>query len=321
MKPPEPMKAMDLTRDVDLAAEDLGLARFYDGKFVMEPKVDGCRLVIELQADGNIIYSRGRDVSAHFPHLRDATITPSMNGFMLDGELLANGPDGQVLSAATSLLVSSPANAIRKQALYGNAWFMAFDVLSLGAAAEGDIMRAPYDARRLALETVIPPLSEAADGMIKIIESFPASPDILEKFRNGEGFMIKQRSSLYHPGGRSGGWWKFKWLSTCDAFITGWKPGENSLSGMVGSVTLSIFSTDSRTVEVATVGVFTNEFRRQLTSPTGALKSEYYGQVVEFACQGIGTQGMARHPRFVRMRPDKRNVDCTIDQLNAIPRV
>ena len=113
MKVPEPMKALDLTREVDLTAEDLGLSRYFNDHYVIEPKVDGCRVIMELQSSGNIIYSRGRDVSAHFPHLRDAVISPAMNGFMLDGELLANGPDGQVLSAATSLLVSSPVNAMK----------------------------------------------------------------------------------------------------------------------------------------------------------------------------------------------------------------
>ncbi len=332
---PPPMKAADLTREVDLTDPALGLNSFYQDRYVMEPKLDGCRIVLELQEEGNRIWSRGRNVSDHFPHLQRA-IVPGLNGVVLDGELLAIGPAGQVLSAATSLLVSTADNAVLKQKAFGKAWIVVFDILDIGDAGAHlmeetekiHVMMDPYDARRELLEVIVPNLSAASGSSphgqpyVSLIPSVTASADHLENFRTGEGFMIKDRNSLYHPGARSGGWWKFKWLSTADGFITGFKPGENSLKGLVGSVTLSIYDPGKGAgsmEEVATVGVFTNAFRAEISAPDGTLKAEYYGKVMEFACQGIGTQGMARHPRFVRLRPDKTMADCTADQLDAIP--
>src|SRR5262249_15464215 len=122
MPVPEPMKAQDLTNDVDLKAEDLGLGQFLSNpdpdRFAIERKVDGCRINIEVHAEGNRILSRGRDVSDHFPHLKNAAIDGA-EGVLLDGELLAGGPDGRILSAATSLLTSTPENAVAKQNQYG----------------------------------------------------------------------------------------------------------------------------------------------------------------------------------------------------------
>lgn len=356
MAVPKPMKAQDLSREVDLTCADLGLGQYLNVQYVMEPKVDGCRIMLELHATGNLVLSRGRDVSDHFPHLRDATME-GVEGVLLDGELLANGPDGRILSAATSLLVSTPDNAVQKQREYGPAWMMVFDILSMGDVTTTNVMRENYDERRHLMSMIIEG-GDAFEGLAEIAEfhasvifetspdtelaiqllpSYEATAENIDLFRGIEGFMIKDRGSKYQPGGRDGsGWFKFKWLHTADAFITGFKPGENSLTGQVGSVTLSILVPDpkgtlpmrvgtdiiaAKTVEVATVGVFTNEFRRELTGPDGGLNEDYWCKVMEFSCQGIGTGGMARHPRFVRMRPDKVPADCGPEQIAPIPRV
>lgn len=339
---PKPMKAQDLSTDVDLAAVDLGLEKFFScpdpDKYAMEPKLDGCRIVILLSETGNRVLSRGRDVSDHFPHLRDAVIEGA-EGILLDGELLAEGPNGGILSAATSLLNAKTEGAVTRQVRYGPAWFVVFDILSAGSVSSDNVLRLSYDERRKLLTILIAQLEDAAllaadehfgaapHVPIQLVPSYPALAEHLNKFRDGEGFMIKDRRGKYIPGGRDGsGWWKFKWLSTADGFISGWKPGENSLSGMVGSVTLSLCAgniNDSsfQVIDVAKVGVFSNDFRRQLTAPDGSLKKEYLGQVMEFACQGVGTKGMARHPRMIRMRSDKSWTECGVEQLRSIPRV
>ncbi len=345
-----PMKAADLSVEVDLTREDLGLGQFLNNpdpdRYAIEKKVDGCRIKILLQADGNKILSQDRDVSDHFPHLRDATIDGA-DGILLDGELLANGPDGRILSAATSLLTSSAVNAFTKQKAYGAAWMVVFDILEYPASGE-NVMAKSYDERREILEVLVPPLGKAAEFLadywfddypevpIQLIESEPATVAAMEKHRKGEGFMIKERKGKYRPGGRDGGgWYKFKWLSTADAVIVGYKPGKNSLSNMVGSVELALlervpsptattWTKDGihyRSVPVASVGVFTNAFREALTAPDGSLKREYYGKVMEFESQGIGTGGKARHPRFVKMRPDKDPTECGLEQLDSIPKV
>src|SRR6266702_4178594 len=192
-----PMKASDLSTEVDLTAEDLGLGRFLSNpdpnRFGIESKLDGCRINILLHEGGNKILSRGRDVSDHFPHLRDATIAGA-DGILLDGELLASGPDGRILSAATSLMVSSPVNAVMKQKVHGPAWVVVFDILEYPASGES-IMAKPYDERRGVLGVLIPPLGEAAaftadyyfgeypELPIQLIESEPATVASLAKFR------------------------------------------------------------------------------------------------------------------------------------------
>jgi ATP-dependent DNA ligase len=359
----EPMKAADLTNVADKSSPTLGLERFFTGRFIMERKVDGCRITIRLDHRGNKVFSRGRDVTDHFPHLEAACITGA-DGVELDGELLANGPDGRVLSAATPLLTSGTTKALERQKLFGPGWMVVFDILSLGPDPVSNLEQwSPgnrsaileilirtgtvnvwmwsYADRRKMLEMLMTDqglLSAARFATeyefeddprggelagIQLIESVPCTAENIDLFRNGEGFMIKDVQSKYIAGGRDGaGWYKFKWTSTCDAFIVGYKPGENSNKGLVGSVTVALVKDPAdpfNFIEVATVGVFTQAERRSMSAEDGSLRPEYYGRVLSFACQGMGTQGMARHPRLVEWRPDKTAVDCTLDQLAAIP--
>jgi bifunctional non-homologous end joining protein LigD len=317
------------------------ITRFFNGRYVMEVKHDGCQVTVVLGDEANLILSRGRDVSDHFPHLQSA-IVPGAAGTVLAGELIANGKRGQLLCSATALLVASTHKALAQQKTYGPAQVVLFDVLGLAATLplEGPVPSQDYQTRRKILETVHSFMDEDAFALVRQMPSCKESIQaVLDA--GGEGVVIKRLDAVND-------WYKIKRYSTADAFITGWKPGEGSNAGLVGSVALSVLVpvTDRHTlvtlakpgglvrgrylnhggkwleaVEVASVGNFGSEKeRRKITGEDGRLRPEYYGRVIEFIGQAIGVNGRVRHPNFIRWRLDKTPIDCTAEQLKIFSR-
>ena len=95
-----------------------------------------------------------------------------------------------------------------------------------------------------------------------------------------EGLVLRQ-------GNR---WLKVKPEETLDLVVTGWEEGKGKNMGKLGSVHTS----------KGKVGTgFTNKDREQLFT---SLK---VGGVMEVSCMEFTEKGKMRHPRFIRMRPDK----------------
>lgn len=327
-----PVECTDLKHEIAWDSSDpfAGIQRFFNSGYVMEEKMDGCQLVLYLGEERNTILSRGRDVSDHFPVLKYATI-PGAQGTTFVGELIADGASGPVLASATTLLVSSAANAVAIQNKYGAAHLVLFDIIDLGLGVrpenyDGPVTDLSYTSRRVLLETIAPHLAEASTSTIEIVPQYPSTAatikDVLD--RAGEGVVIKNIASPYTPGNRSAsGWYKVKRYSTADAFIIDWKPGKGSNKGLVGSLILGVMK-DGLVTEVATVGNFPltpgpgQITRKEITSPDGGLKGEWYGQVIEFMGQALGVHDKVRHPHMVRVRWDKKPEQCTWEAMEEV---
>jgi ATP-dependent DNA ligase len=127
--------------------------------------------------------------------------------------------------------------------------------------------------------------------------------------RGGEGVMMKNPESLYIPGGRpTKTWYKIKKYSTADVVITGYTEGTGKYSGFIGAVKFSIWDTENkRYVEVGQCSGMTDQMRMLISSR----REEYMHSVMEIKYFGF-TAGTPRHPQFYRMRDDKEPQDCIL---------
>ncbi|KRR26214.1 hypothetical protein CQ14_21300 [Bradyrhizobium lablabi] len=89
-------------------------------------------------------------------------------------------------------------------------------------------------------------------------------------------------------------WLKVKPEETYDVEITGFVEGRGKHGGRLGLVTTPLGDVGSG---------FSDEQRTALWADAQA--GTLVGQVIEVSCMMLTAAGMFRHPRFVRMRPDK----------------
>lgn len=336
---PDPMKAKNLQELVDPTLNNpySRLSQYYGSHMSLEPKYDGCRMMVLLGDEVNQIYSPRRSVKTfgaslrtdNFPHLRD-DVLDGMAETLLDGELLAPGPRIQthtgtwtdsLLNASVALCNSNPVSSAATQAKFGLATFVAFDVLNVQG---NSVMTLTYSDRRGMLESIIATMQTVYPyTRFRISPRYEASSEgITTAIDAGyEGVVLKSNISAYKPGSRSGGWYKIKTLSSADGFVTGWEPGKGSNDGKVGSLEISVYDSGGDAVIVAQVGNLTDAMRNEITAPDGSLQEWVYGMVVEFAGQGMTKGFKVRHPRLMRLRPDKIERECLKDQLTSWTRV
>ncbi|UYO52527.1 hypothetical protein [Rhodopseudomonas palustris] len=89
-------------------------------------------------------------------------------------------------------------------------------------------------------------------------------------------------------------WIKVKPAETMDVLVTGWGEGEGKHAGRLGYL-------ETTHGDVGTG--FSDDEREELWAE--ALTGTLIGQTVEVSCMQFTPDGKFRHPRFVRMRPDK----------------
>lgn len=117
----------------------------------------------------------------------------------------------------------------------------------------------------------------------------PSADDILRKLNYAraqgvEGLVLRQADR----------WIKVKPFETHDVTITGFAEGRGKHAGRLGIVHTTLGNVGSG---------FSDEERAQLWADAQA--GTLIGQIVEVSCMERTTTGRFRHPRFIRMRPDK----------------
>jgi ATP-dependent DNA ligase len=338
----DPMKAKDSKRDVEKLGLTAALAKLTrTGTWIMEPKLDGARMRVFLGATGNTMNTGRRSDKTYayiqrqdnFPHIRDAVV-PALAGTILDGEVMA--PSGQIttatgkvtnsmLNATVALTNCNPTDSVATQARWGKVTFHAFDILAFKGT---DVTHLPLHARRELLESALRDIIAEVAGAytwLKLVEQVEAREAYLaECLAAGyEGVMVKRTDGPYQAGKRSSAWIKCKPMSTFDAFVSGFVPGEGRNAGKVGAVKMSVLDDLGLPVEVCQHGALTDEMRDALTDPaTGGLDTrQWLGTVMELKGQGVTKDHRVRHPHLVRLRPDKSKDECRLDQMEALPRV
>jgi bifunctional non-homologous end joining protein LigD len=199
-----------------------------DPGLVYEPKYDGIRaLVTVTPAAGGAtvaIASRlGNDKTAQFPEVVAALAGwPRAGGaLVLDGELVALGPDGAPLGFGhiQERIHLVAERDIARVAAAQPVAFVAFDLLREG---DEDLCGRPLVERRARLEAA---LAGAPAGTIRLARQVVGDGVALmaEATAQGwEGLIVKGARSVYRPGKRTAEWRKLKLVKRQEFVVGGW---------------------------------------------------------------------------------------------------
>jgi bifunctional non-homologous end joining protein LigD len=163
------------------------------GRWVLQPKWDGFRLLLHVGADGVVRgWSRhGTDLTQRLGPLL-APFTDVAPGTMFDGELVAvserDGKPAQDFAAVTRAVFTGHASATQRLR------FVAFDVLVAGGR---DLRPCAWEERNARLRETLP-----ACDRIRLVASQPATLAAHEAIvaLGFEGSVLKRIGSAYRPG-------------------------------------------------------------------------------------------------------------------------
>ncbi|MEO6605051.1 MAG: ATP-dependent DNA ligase, partial [Aeromicrobium sp.] len=209
-----------------------------ESDWAFEMKWDGIRAIAVVDGDDIGLFTRkGNDVTVAYPEVVAALGALELDDSILDGEIVAlnndGAPDFGLLQQRMGLTKPAEIEAASERV---EATYMVFDLLSF----DGQGMRNDqYVDRRAALlkldvddghTILVPP---AYDGTLaKAIAS--------SKKLGLEGVIAKRRESRYVGEKRSSSWIKIKHQRMQEVVIGGWKGGNGSRAGMIGSLLLGI---------------------------------------------------------------------------------
>jgi bifunctional non-homologous end joining protein LigD len=201
--------------------------------WIYELKWDGMRVLTEVTADGVRAWSsNGKDATPTFPEL--AALGPALAPVecVLDGEIVAIGPDGRPNFGRLQhrMHVSMVAEA-RRRATEVPIELIVFDLLQLGGQ---DTTALPWKDRRSLLEQLaddLPPATSLSTVFDDGEALFAAS-----RQQNLEGIVAKRRGSPYIPGARTKSWVKVKVRRRQEFVVGGWAAGEGRRANGLGSV-------------------------------------------------------------------------------------
>ena len=310
--PPEPLPAKLAPM---LAETDGGVATKPGWKY--EPKLDGYRVLAFLDRDRVVLRSRrGIDYGAIFPDLAVELGRQLVSTMVLDGEIVAFGPDGKpsfdALQDRAQLRTPREIAAAERETPTA---YVCFDLLHFAGV---NLRDASYDARRRYLTQCLLPsarvqLVHADDDAQALYAAALAS--------GFEGIMAKRRDSPYLAGRRSGHWLKVKSTTTSEFVVGGYTQGKGAREAL-GALLLGVQEPkgglryvghvgsgfDEKTLAAIKRRVAQHPARKwpftekpPLNGPATWLRPELVAEV-KFA--GWTDAGHLRAPVFVRLRDD-----------------
>jgi DNA ligase-1 len=326
-----------LAHPIDLATgpEPLG----DPGDYFVEWKWDGIRGQVFRREEQTFIWSRGEELMENrWPEI-EAAAESLPNGCVLDGEILASLPDGQVLPFAQLQRRIARKKVGKKLLSEVPVVFRAFDLLE----HEGvDIRSQRLESRREKLEALLDRFDHPNLRICDLISGnrWDDLATIRETSRekNAEGLMLKRRDGVYDVGRVRGTWWKWKIAPhTIDAVLIYAQKGHGKRASLFTDYTFALWDGDALVpIAKAYSGLDDQEIRkvdqfvRKNTNDTfGPVRSVTPELVMEIAFEGLQRStrhksGIAtRFPRIVRWRHDKKAKDANqlSDLLDLLPPV
>jgi ATP-dependent DNA ligase len=289
-------------------------------EWAYEEKLDGFRAIVFVDGKDSYVQSRGgKPLSRYFPEL---TFKPGR--YVLDGELVIRGSDGEVQFDALQMRIHPAESRIKKLSEELPVQYVVFDVL-----ADGDevLMELPLSERRRRLES----LAKKAKLEVSRLVTDPADAEVW--LRTAEGVIAKDLGATYEPGKRKG-MAKIKRERTIDCVVMGWRPGKEE--GTVGSLILGLYEGKAlRTVgHISGFSAKAKRSLRDLLAPyeTGERGSgdpsrwtgdrdlewvELRPDLVIEVGYDHASAGRIRHgTRFLRFRDDKEPRECRFEDLD-----
>ncbi|HEX7114194.1 MAG TPA: DNA ligase D [Steroidobacter sp.] len=284
--------------------------------WLYEPKLDGYRVIAFLE-NGRVrlVSRRGLDLTPMFPEIVSDLQAQCVQSMVLDGEIVALGPDGRPSFNALQnrAQLKSPAQIAVAQR-ESPVVLVCFDLLHF---AGENLRRAPYvDRRRWLSQCLLPSshlqLIHVTQDAEKLYEASLAS--------GFEGIVAKRKDGIYQPGKRSADWVKFKATLSAEFVVGGYTKGKGAREPL-GALLLGRFAgkqleyvghvgsgLDDETVaqllpRLAKLERKTSPFSEKppLHRPTKWLEPEL---VVEVSFTDFTPDGLLRAPVFLRLRED-----------------
>jgi DNA ligase D-like protein (predicted ligase) len=197
----------------------LPVAKLPEGPgWTYEIKLDGYRLEVVRSAGKTTLYSRRQNVFNLKFHYIATALQDLPDGTVIDGELVALGPDGRPDFNLLQNFRSAESRIM----------YYAFDVL----VHEGRrLTELPLAERRVILSSVVEPgehvaLSQVSDRSAKEMLEFAKSHGL-------EGVVAKRSDSVYQPGQRTGLWSKYRINLGQEFVIGGYVPSHLGVDSLV----------------------------------------------------------------------------------------
>lgn len=271
---------------------------------VLEMKLDGWRILIEVAEEGVRLYSRtAKRYDGRLLKLEAEIAERFPVGTWLDGEAVALRVEGDKVfndwGAAQSALSSGKPNALADDITY-----MVFDLIAHGGI---DARSLPFRTRRELLERIF---EDAAFERVQLTTQMEPTEENYEALLAAgfEGGIVKHLDEPYRSGKRVGG--KLKAQHPIDAVVVGYKPGKGSFAGMVGAIEFGQYQ-DGELVSRGFCSGMDMRTRQKISAdPQGWL-----GRVIEVRHMGRMPSGGLRHPQFSRLRLDKLASECVLSDV------
>ncbi len=238
----QPDGSTDPAGDIDdlqpMLATAATVADIGDGSgWALENKWDGVRALAHVRGGELTLLSRnGNDITASYPELIEITALLGDLDAVLDGEIVACATPGvpSFSRLQRRMNVAQPAEIARLRDEIP-VEFMAFDLLALKGVS---LLNKRYDDRRRLLSAL------ELDGDRCHTPAELPGPAVAAlartRERSLEGIVAKRRDSVYRPGKRSRSWLKVKNFQDLEVVIGGWKPGNGSRAGSLGSLLVGV---------------------------------------------------------------------------------
>jgi bifunctional non-homologous end joining protein LigD len=205
-----------------------GEAARADPDWLFEPKLDGYR-VIAFVADGAVRLQsrRGLELTAQFPEIVTELAAFGADRMILDGEIVALGPDGRPsFNALQNRAQRRSASDIEQGSRQTPAVLVCFDLLHFAGL---NLRTAPYAQRRRYLAQCLLPAAHiqlihaGADGQALYAAALASGH---------EGVLAKRLDGIYQPGQRVAAWRKIKPVRSGEFVIGGCTRGKGARAAL-----------------------------------------------------------------------------------------
>ncbi len=291
------------------ASVEAAMAGVGDRAVAIDTKLDGIRVQVHRRGDDVLVATRSLDdVTARLPEVVEVVRALPATDLVLDGEVLALGPDGRPRPFQETSSRTASADGVALTPFF-------FDLLHVDGR---DLVDSPGHERLAALDALVP----RAHLVRRLVT---ADVDEAETFAAGalelgqEGVVVKDLDAPYAAGRRGAAWVKVKPVHTLDLVVLAVERGSGRRRGTLSDIHLGARDGDGFVMLGKTFKGMTDEmlawqterFRELQMVDDGHVVTVRPEQVVEIAFDGV--QRSTRYPggvalrfaRVVRYRDDK----------------
>ncbi|MFI1226463.1 MULTISPECIES: ATP-dependent DNA ligase [unclassified Streptomyces] len=325
-RPVQPMLAQ--------SAASVGEALDRLGPCAVEEKLDGIRVQVHRDGDRIRAYTRTLDdITDRLPELTAAVAALPAGRLILDGEVIALGPDGRPRPFQETASRVGSRRDVAGAAAHVPVVPVFFDALLVD---DQDLLDLPFTDRHAALARLLPESLRVRRTVVAEPED-PEAREAADAFladtleRGHEGVVVKDLAAAYSAGRRGASWLKVKPVHTLDLVVLAVEWGSGRRTGKLSNLHLGARRPDGTFAMLGkTFKGLTDALLEWQTERLGQLATDDDGHVVtvrpelvvEIAYDGL--QRSTRYPagvtlrfaRVLRYREDK-----TAQEADTVERV